>query len=60
MKRISWHLDWAVRLHRSLGYGVALLPAGLALVCAEAAFFRIEFHRAKRASADMVLKGKKR
>jgi hypothetical protein len=54
----GWHLGWAIRLHRSLGYGVALLPAGIALVCAEAAFFRIEFRRAQRASMDLEWKGK--
>lgn len=56
----GWHLDWAVRLHRMLGYGILLVPVGITLVWAEAAFFHIEFHRAKRASTDMVLKGKKR
>lgn len=60
MTRISWHLDWAVRLHRMLGYSILLVPVGMTLVWAEAAFFHIEFHRAKRASTDMVLKGKER
>ena len=52
----GWHLDWAVRLHRMLGYGIALVPAGITLVWAEAAFFRIEFRRAQRALKDMASK----
>ncbi len=50
----GWHLDWAVRLHRMLGYGILLVPVGITLVWAEAAFFRIEFRRAKRACTDMA------
>ena len=56
----GWHLDWAVRLYRMLGYGLVLVPAGITLIFAEAAFFHIEFRRAQRASTDMAFEGKER
>jgi hypothetical protein len=43
-----------------LGYGILLVPVGITLVWAEAAFFRIDFRRAQRASTDMALKGNER